>query len=269
MNNDPFSSAAPPPDDAPEENYWEPSEDAPAADYKPWEDAPVPVAEQPVKSVPFQGATDLLRQRAQKRPDVWTHAAGLSGGGIATTRSDAAIVEGLNPQQKEAVIHGGSPLLIMAGAGSGKTRVLTHRIAYLLETGRAYPGQILAITFTNKAAGEMRERVQSLVGPAGRSIWVSTFHSACVRILREHHDAAGLKSTFSIYDQQDQLRLIGMVLRDLNIDTKRFTARFVLGRISDLKNELIGPSDYAHDAPGDPISQLISQVFSEITRGRL
>ncbi|WRS31201.1 UvrD-helicase domain-containing protein [Actinomycetaceae bacterium MB13-C1-2] len=173
------------------------------------------------------------------------------------------ITEGLNPQQKEAVIHQGAPLLIMAGAGSGKTRVLTHRIAYLLETGRANPGEILAITFTNKAAAEMRERVQKLIGPDARRIWVSTFHSACVRMLREHHDAAGLKSTFSIYDQQDSLRLIQMVLRDLDVDVKRFTPRFVGGRISDLKNELVGPADYAKTAPSDPVSELVSKAYIE------
>ncbi|MFZ1381884.1 MAG: UvrD-helicase domain-containing protein [Scrofimicrobium sp.] len=173
------------------------------------------------------------------------------------------ITEGLNPQQKEAVVHQGAPLLIMAGAGSGKTRVLTHRIAYLLETGRARPGEILAITFTNKAAAEMRERVQKLVGPDARRIWVSTFHSACVRMLREHHDAAGLKSTFSIYDQQDSLRLLQMVLRDLDVDVKRFTPRFVSGRISDLKNELVGPAEYAKSAPSDPVSELVAKAYTE------
>lgn len=182
---------------------------------------------------------------------------------VAQSFSAQKITEGLNPQQKEAVVHQGPPLLIMAGAGSGKTRVLTHRIAYLLETGRARPGEILAITFTNKAAAEMRERVQTLVGPDARRIWVSTFHSACVRMLREHHDAAGLKSTFSIYDQQDSLRLLQMVLRDLDVDTKRFTPRFVAGRISDLKNELIGPTDYAKTAPNDPVSELVSKAYIE------
>ena len=170
--------------------------------------------------------------------------------------------EGLNPAQKEAVTHQDSPLLVMAGAGSGKTRVLTHRIAHLLETGRATPGNILAITFTNKAAGEMRERVQKLV-PGGRGIWVSTFHSACVRMLRRYHSAAGLKSTFSIYDQQDSLRLVTMVLKDQGVDTKRFSARFVLGKISDLKNELVGPSEYLRTAPSDPISQMVGTAYKE------
>ena len=118
------------------------------------------------------------------------------------------LVDGLNPAQREAVEHRGSPLLIVAGAGSGKTRVLTRRIAHLLRTGEAMPGEILAITFTNKAAAEMRERVEELVGPAARSMWVSTFHSACVRILRRDAAAAGLKSSFTIYDSADSLRLI-------------------------------------------------------------
>ncbi len=175
--------------------------------------------------------------------------------------SNSDILEGLNDQQHAAVVHTGGPLLIMAGAGSGKTRVLTHRIAHLLESGQATPGQILAITFTNKAAAEMRERVQKLVGPRGRSIWVSTFHSACVRILRDHAHAAGLKTTFSIYDQQDSQRLMGMVLKDHGVDTKRFTPRFVLGKVSDLKNELITPSQYLREAPGDPVSQLVAEAY--------
>ncbi|MFC2285599.1 MAG: UvrD-helicase domain-containing protein, partial [Corynebacterium matruchotii] len=132
-------------------------------------------------------------------------------------------MRGLNPAQEAAVTHAGAPLLIIAGAGSGKTRVLTHRIAHLIATGRARPGEILAITFTNKAAAEMRERVTALVGPAGERMWVSTFHSACVRILRREHEAAGLRSTFSIYDAADSTRLITLIVRELGIDPKRFT----------------------------------------------
>ncbi len=186
-----------------------------------------------------------------------------AGAPAPTERAAAEILTGLNPQQAQAVQHSGSPLLIMAGAGSGKTRVLTHRIAYMLETRRATPGEILAITFTNKAAAEMRERTARLIGPAGRRVWVSTFHSACVRILREHHAAAGLKSTFSIYDQQDSLRLIGMLLKDQGVDTKRFTPRFMSGRISDLKNELVSPGEYLKQAPQDPISQMIAEAYAE------
>ncbi len=176
------------------------------------------------------------------------------------------ILAGLNPQQHQAVIHRGGPLLIMAGAGSGKTRVLTHRVAHLLGTGQVSPGQILAITFTNKAAAEMRERVQNLVGPRGRNIWVSTFHSACVRILREHAGAANLKSTFSIYDQQDSQRLIGMVLKDQDVDTKRYTPRFVLNQISDLKNELITPSQNMSRAGQDPVSQVVAHAYVEYNK---
>lgn len=176
------------------------------------------------------------------------------------------VLSGLNEQQRRAVQHSGAPLLIMAGAGSGKTRVLTHRIAHILQTGRASAGEILAITFTNKAAAEMRERTANLIGPQGRRVWVSTFHSACVRILREHHAAAGLKSTFSIYDQQDSQRLMSMVLKDLGADTKRFTPRFMAGRISDLKNELITPAQYAQDAPSDPVSQLVAQTYREYNK---
>ena len=129
-----------------------------------------------------------------------------------------ALLEGLNPEQREAVLHEGSPMLIVAGAGSGKTRVLTHRIAHLLAARGVQPGQVLAITFTNKAAAEMRERVEQLVGPRARAMWVMTFHSACVRILRREAAKVGMKSTFSIYDAADSQRLMAMVMRDLDLD---------------------------------------------------
>ena len=158
-----------------------------------------------------------------------------------TVADPTELVKGLNPAQEQAVTHAGAPLLIIAGAGSGKTRVLTHRIAYLLATGRARPGEILAITFTNKAAAEMRERVAGLVGPAGERMWVSTFHSACVRILRREHEAAGLRSTFSIYDSADSQRLITLIVKELGIDSKRFTPKTFANRISDLKNEPASP----------------------------
>lgn len=161
------------------------------------------------------------------------------------------LLENLNPQQRAAVVHTGGPELIMAGAGSGKTRVLTHRIAYLLATGQARPGEILAITFTNKAAKEMRERVFALVGASARRMWVSTFHSACVRILREHYAAVGLRSTFGIYDQQDSQRLLTMILKDLGIDAKRIKPRFVAGEISNLKNELITPEQHLREGEID------------------
>ena len=141
-------------------------------------------------------------------------------------------------------MHRGGPLLVVAGAGSGKTRVLTHRIAHLIDEG-VHPMQILAITFTNKAAGEMRERVAALVGPVAMKMWVSTFHSACVRILRANADRLGYPRTFSIYDQADAQRLTGYVIRDLGLDAKRFTPRGVHGLISLCKNELVTPDDAA------------------------
>jgi len=154
---------------------------------------------------------------------------------------------GLNPDQLDAVVHRGGPLLVVAGAGSGKTRVLTHRIAHLIDEG-VHPMQILAITFTNKAAGEMRDRVSALVGPVARKMWVSTFHAACVRILRANADRLGYPRTFSIYDQADAQRLTGYVIRDLGLDAKRFTPRGVHGVISLWKNELVTPEQAAAKA---------------------
>ena len=174
-----------------------------------------------------------------------------------------SLTRGLNDRQREAVTHAGSPLLILAGAGSGKTRVLTHRIAYLLATGRARAGQILAITFTNKAAAEMRERAGALVGDDARRMWVSTFHSACVRLLRYEHEAAGLSSSFTIYDAQDSQRLIQMVLKAQDVDIKRFTPKMVAARISDAKNELIGPARYAETAGKDPVSRIVADAYVE------
>ena len=151
------------------------------------------------------------------------------------------LLEGLNPQQRAAVEHRGAPLLVVAGAGSGKTRVLTRRIAWLLAAGGARPGEILAITFTNKAAGEMKERVADLVGPRARAMWVSTFHSMCVRILRAEAAELGMRSGFTIYDAADSQRLVQMVANDLDIDTKKTSAKALADQISTLKNELIDP----------------------------
>ena len=159
-------------------------------------------------------------------------------------RGPSPFTEGLNPDQLDAVVHTEGPLLVVAGAGSGKTRVLTHRIAHLIDQG-ARPSEILAITFTNKAAAEMRERVGHLVGPVVRAMWVSTFHSACVRILRRDGEAIGYPRTFSIYDQADAVRLTGYVIRDLGLDPKRFTPRGVHGLISLWKNELKSPEQVA------------------------
>ena len=172
------------------------------------------------------------------------------------------LLQGLNPAQYEAVIYQGGPLLIVAGAGSGKTRVLTHRIAYLLATGRARGSEILAITFTNKAAAEMRERLETLVGGAGKYMWVLTFHSACVRILRREHEAAGLRSSFSIYDATDSQRLITLIVRELGIDAKRFTPKAFANRISDLKNELITPLQFAETAnTSNPFERHLAEVY--------
>ncbi|MEU2154822.1 DNA helicase PcrA [Streptomyces sp. NPDC019396] len=161
-----------------------------------------------------------------------------------------ALLEGLNEQQGAAVAHTGSPLLIVAGAGSGKTRVLTHRIAHLLATRNVHPGQILAITFTNKAAGEMKERVEQLVGPRANAMWVSTFHSACVRILRRESKKLGFTSSFSIYDAADSKRLMALVCRDLDLDPKKFPPKSFSAKISNLKNELIDEEAFADQVAG-------------------
>ncbi len=154
------------------------------------------------------------------------------------------MLAGLNGPQRAAVVHEGGPLLIVAGAGSGKTRVLTHRIAYLLGARHTQPGEILAITFTNKAAGEMKERVAALVGPRARAMWVSTFHSMCVRILRAEAAKLGMKSSFTIYDQGDSVRLMTMVARDLDLDSKRYPGRSLAAQVSNLKNELVDEESF-------------------------
>ena len=157
----------------------------------------------------------------------------------------AALMEGLNERQRAAVVHEGSPLLIVAGAGSGKTRVLTHRIAHLLGARKVHPGSVLAITFTNKAAGEMKERVAALVGNRAKIMWVSTFHSACVRILRREAKHVGLSSSFSIYDAADSQRLMTLVCRELDLDPKRYNPRSFSAQVSNLKNELIDYETFA------------------------
>src|SRR5947208_1526049 len=151
----------------------------------------------------------------------------------------------LNPAQREAVVTTEGPLLVIAGAGSGKTRVLTHRIAHLLAAVGVKPNEILAITFTNKAAGEMRERAENLVGPAARAAWIMTFHAACGRILRREAQRLGYRSNFTIYDSADQLRLTKQVIEELDRDPKRFTPRGIHGQISNAKNQLISPEEYA------------------------
>jgi len=179
----------------------------------------------------------------------------------------SALTDGLNPNQLAAVKHEGSPLLVVAGAGSGKTRVLTRRIAYLLAERNTAPFEVLAITFTNKAAGEMKERVAELVGARAKSMWVSTFHSACVRILRKEASLLGYTNSFTIYDQSDSLRLITLIMRDMNIDEKRYAPRAIASIISQAKNELMGPADYLNQAK-DHFQEIVAQVF-EIYQKRL
>ncbi|MEU5230735.1 DNA helicase PcrA [Streptomyces anulatus] len=173
----------------------------------------------------------------------------------------AALVDGLNTEQRAAVVHAGSPLLIVAGAGSGKTRVLTHRIAHLLAERGTHPGQILAITFTNKAAGEMKERVEQLVGPRANAMWVMTFHSACVRILRRESKKLGFTSSFSIYDAADSKRLMALVCRDLDLDPKQFPPKSFTAKVSNLKNELIDEETFAGQA-ADGFEKTLAQAYA-------
>jgi DNA helicase-2/ATP-dependent DNA helicase PcrA len=179
--------------------------------------------------------------------------------------STDALLEGLNPQQQAAVIHSGGPLLVVAGAGSGKTRVLTRRIAYLMARRGVAPYEILAITFTNKAAGEMKDRVTALVGPVAKSMWVSTFHSACVRLLRQEAVRLGYGNAFSIYDSADSLRLITIVAKELNLDPKRYPARQFQSIISNAKNELMGPHDYVN-ATKNQFEEVVADVYAVYQR---
>jgi DNA helicase II / ATP-dependent DNA helicase PcrA len=189
----------------------------------------------------------------------------------AGSRTDE-LLEGLNPPQRQAVLHEGSPLLIVAGAGSGKTAVLTRRIAYLLAARDVSPGQILAITFTNKAAAEMRDRVVQLLGARTRlAIWVSTFHSMCVRILRNQASLLpGRNSNFSIYDADDSRRLLMMIAKDMGLDTKRYSARLLANCISNLKNELIDPEQAAAnlsmDSDAGDLNRIVAEVYAEYQR---
>ncbi|MEW2283673.1 DNA helicase PcrA [Streptomyces sp. NPDC047841] len=213
---------------------------------------------------------DLFGGKFDVPPDRWGSpraSEGESGGGYYRDGAPrpvldaAALLEGLNENQRAAVVHAGSPLLIVAGAGSGKTRVLTHRIAYLLAERNVHPGQILAITFTNKAAGEMKERVEQLVGPRANAMWVMTFHSACVRILRRESKKLGFTSSFSIYDAADSKRLMALVCRDLELDPKRFPPKSFSAKISNLKNELIDEEDFAAQAT-DGFEKTLAQAYA-------
>jgi DNA helicase-2/ATP-dependent DNA helicase PcrA len=208
-------------------------------------------------AVPPRG--DAAPRRGVARDDVPEAAPEI------TSAAADALLDGLNPQQREAVLHHGGPLLIVAGAGSGKTRVLTHRIAHLLATRRARAGEILAITFTNKAAAEMRERVADLVGPSARAMWVSTFHSACVRILRREAATLGMRQSFSIYDAADSQRLLTLVARELDLDPKKYPAKALASKISNLKDELVDPDAFAATnggSAGNDFDQALAQVYT-------
>jgi DNA helicase II / ATP-dependent DNA helicase PcrA len=175
------------------------------------------------------------------------------------------LLNGLNPEQQRAVKTTDGPLLIMAGAGSGKTRVLTHRIAYLMVEKFVNPYNILAITFTNKASREMRERIQKLMGGTADQVWISTFHSMCVRILRRDIDRIGFNRNFTILDTSDQLSVIKQILKDKNIDPKKFDPRALLSSISSAKNELIDPEQFAKNA-GDYFENVVSEVYTEFQK---
>ncbi|MFE0602636.1 DNA helicase PcrA [Streptomyces sp. NPDC058892] len=214
------------------------------ADLTPSDEVPPPPEEHPA---PEAGADDLFGGHF----DVpMTGDAYYRDGAPKPVIDPATLLDGLNEQQAAAVVHAGSPLLIVAGAGSGKTRVLTHRIGHLLAARNVHPGQILAITFTNKAAGEMKERVEGLVGPRANAMWVSTFHSACVRILRRESKRLGFTSSFSIYDAADSKRLMALVCRDLDLDPKKFPPKSFSAKISNLKNELVDEEAFADQAAG-------------------
>ena len=178
-----------------------------------------------------------------------------------SSNQEDPLLNGLNPQQRAAVIHSGTPLLVVAGAGSGKTRVLTRRIAFLMARRNIRPFEILAITFTNKAAGEMKERVADLVGAVAKSMWVSTFHSACVRILRQEAHRLGYSNNFTIYDSSDSQRLIALIAKDLNLDPKRYPPRQFAATISNAKNELLGPADYLNST-NNQYEQIVADVYS-------
>ncbi|MFE3524390.1 DNA helicase PcrA [Streptomyces sp. NPDC059161] len=226
------------------------------ADLQPSEEEHPPPPEE--SHAPETVPDDLFGGRFDAPVDRDTH---YRGGAPRPVIDAAALLDGLNEQQRAAVVHAGSPLLIVAGAGSGKTRVLTHRIAHLLAARGVHPGQILAITFTNKAAGEMKERVEQLVGPRANAMWVMTFHSACVRILRRESKKLGFTSSFSIYDAADSKRLMALVCRDLDLDPKRFPPKSFSAKVSNLKNELIDEETFAGQA-ADGFEKTLAQAYT-------
>ncbi|GLV80469.1 DNA helicase [Streptomyces lavendulae subsp. lavendulae] len=231
------------------------------ADLTPSDEVPPPPEDHPA---PEPGADDLFGGRfdAPMSGDAY-----YRDGAPRPVIDPAVLLDGLNTEQAAAVVHAGSPLLIVAGAGSGKTRVLTHRIGHLLSARGVHPGQILAITFTNKAAGEMKERVEGLVGPRANAMWVSTFHSACVRILRRESKRLGFTSSFSIYDAADSKRLMALVCRDLDLDPKKFPPKSFNAKISNLKNELIDEDAFAAQA-ADGFEKTLAQAYA-MYQGRL
>jgi DNA helicase-2/ATP-dependent DNA helicase PcrA len=212
----------------------------------------------PENETPEQVPDDLFGGRFDAPADRDAY---YRGGAPRPVVDPAALLQGLNEQQRAAVVHAGSPLLIVAGAGSGKTRVLTHRIAHLLGERRVHPGEILAITFTNKAAGEMKERVEQLVGPRANAMWVSTFHSACVRILRRESKKLGFTSSFSIYDAADSRRLMALVCRDLDLDPKQYPPKAFSAKVSNLKNELIDEETFAAQAE-NPFEKRLAEAYA-------
>ncbi|MEE1784359.1 DNA helicase PcrA [Streptomyces sp. SP17BM10] len=241
-----------------------PGFEAPAAGSK--QPAATPLEEEPPPfedDVPYDAYEEAIPEglfhtdhAAEAERDAWHR-----NGAARTVVDPAQLLEGMNDPQREAVLHAGSPLLIVAGAGSGKTRVLTHRIAHLLGARGVQPGEILAITFTNKAAGEMRERVEQLVGPRARAMWVSTFHSACVRILRRESKVLGFTSSFSIYDSADSQRLMSLVCRDLDLDPKQFPPKSFTAKVSNLKNELIDEETFA-DQAANPMEKKLAEAYA-------
>ena len=219
---------------------------------------PAPEGRLIANSEDLPGAGDVVQRAAamasRMLADAQTHR--------FTRATPKELLEGLNPNQRDAVLHETGPLLIVAGAGSGKTRVLTSRIAYLIAVGGVSPFEILAITFTNKAAGEMRERVAKLVGPVAEKMWVSTFHSACVRILRRDAHRLGYGQSFTIYDQSDAVRLVQYIVRDLNIDPKKFSPRAVQATISAAKNDLVDAKQYCARA-SNIYERRIGEIYTE------
>ena len=183
----------------------------------------------------------------------------MTPGGRTGETAEHPLLAGLNEEQRKAVTHVDGPLLILAGAGSGKTRVLTHRVAWLLQVEHVRPDEVVAITFTNKAAGEMKERIEGLVGPVARTMWISTFHSMCARLLRREAQRMGYKSTFTIHDEDDRRRLIKRCMEELNIDPKRYPPESISRQISDAKNQLLGPAQFREK--GGRFAQIAADVY--------